>query len=217
MNLALEKLKESSSLANVDPQLQLSQWAIEKLTKGVASSSYGLYQNSKLLNKVSKIAKILKKVNVYLIDENLNIENVISNSLYKFPITPGQINFKDDYKIEEVETIAGKITYIKDIEIREINFRSIFPSTYYPFSEDYSKFEWACVQAIEEIRRKKKPIKLVITGLGVVFRCYIENFNKNTTEEGDIEFIISFIEAKDHISYETVGTYSEFKPTEFKE
>ena len=152
MNLELERLKVTSSLASVDSELQISQWAINKVTKGVANTAYDLYQNTGLYNYVSKVAQILKKVNVYIIDEDSQLENVLTQNLYKFPITPDQINFKDDYTIEEVETIAGKINYIKDIDIREINFRSTFPSVYYPFSEDYSKFDWACVKSIEEIR-----------------------------------------------------------------
>lgn len=215
MNLELERLKATSSLASVDSQLQISQWAINKVTKGVANTTYDLYQNTGLYSYVSKVAQILKKVNVYIVDEDSQLENVLTQNLYKFPITPDQINFKDDYTIEEVETIAGKINYIKDIDIREINFRSIFPAVYYPFSEDYSKFDWACVKSIEGIRAKNKSVKLVITGLGIVFRCYIERFNKNSTGEGDIEFIISFVEAKDHKSYETESKYSQFKPKEF--
>lgn len=211
MNEALEKLFSTSTLSRIDPKTQLSEWATEKITGGIAGNVNKILQNSPLLSKVYAFAKIFKEIKVSIAEE----KNGIELSIFSFPIVPANINFGAENIIEKVDTIAGKINYLKDIDFNVISFSSFFPSTYYPFSNNYEAFGIDCVNKVEELKRKDLPIKLVITGIGLVLKCYITKFEYNTTPEGDIEYTIEFQEAKDPSIYETTSKYYSFKPQAF--
>ena len=208
----LEKLLQTSSLANIDPQTQLSEWVTNKITGGIASNVNQLTQNNALLRKINAFAKIFKEIKVSIAEE----KNGVELSIFTFPITPANINFiGNDNIIEEVDTIAGKINYKKDIDFRIVSFSSFFPASYYSFANDYKYFGIDCVSKVEELKLKELPIKLVITGVGLVLKCYISKFESNTTPEGDIEYSIEFKEAKDPSIYETQSKYYVFKPEAF--
>lgn len=65
----LEKLLQTSSLANIDPQTQLSEWVINKITGGIASNVNQLTQNNALLRKINAFAKIFKEIKVSIAEE----------------------------------------------------------------------------------------------------------------------------------------------------
>lgn len=208
----LEKLLQTSSLANIDPQTQLSEWVTNKITGGIASNVNQLTQNNALLRKINAFAKVFKEIKVSIAEE----KNGVELSIFTFPITPSNIKFVgNDNVIEEVDTIAGKINYKKDIDFRIVSFSSFFPASYYSFANDYKYFGIDCVNKVEELKLKELPIKLVITGVGLVLKCYISKFESNTTPEGDIEYSIEFKEAKDPSIYETQSKYYVFKPEAF--
>lgn len=208
----LEKLLQTSSLANIDPQTQLSEWVTNKITGGIASNVNQLTQNNALLRKINAFAKVFKEIKVSIAEE----KNGVELSIFTFPITPSNIKFVgNDNVIEEVDTIAGKINYKKDIDFRIVSFSSFFPASYYSFANDYKYFGIDCVNKVEELKLKELPIKLVITGVGLVLKCYISKFESNTTPEGDIEYSIEFREAKDPSIYETQSKYYVFKPEAF--
>lgn len=208
----LEKLLQTSSLANIDPQTQLSEWVTNKITGGIASNVNQLTQNNALLRKINAFAKVFKEIKVSIAEE----KNGVELSIFTFPITPANIKFiGNDNIIEEVDTIAGKINYKKDIDFRIVSFSSFFPASYYSFANDYKYFGIDCVNKVEELKLKELPIKLVITGVGLVLKCYISKFESNTTPEGDIEYSIEFREAKDPSIYETQSKYYVFKPEAF--
>lgn len=212
MTEALEKLLQTSSLAVIDPQTQLSEWATSKITGGIASNINQITQNSAIFRKLNAFARIFKEIKVSIAEE----KNGVELSVFSFPVTPSRINFVgNDNILEEIDTIAGKINYKKDIDFKMINFSSFFPNTYYSFSNDYKYFGMDCVNKVEELKLKETPIKLVITGIGLVLKCYISKFEPNTTPEGDIEYIIEFKEAKDPSIYETQSKYYVFKPEAF--
>ena len=207
----MEKLLSTSTLSRIDPKTQLSEWATEKITGGIAGNVNKILQNSPLLSKVYAFAKIFKEIKVSIAEE----KNGIELSIFSFPIVPANINFGAENIIEKVDTIAGKINYLKDIDFNVISFSLFFPSTYYPFSNNYEAFGIDCVNKVEELKRKDLPIKLVITGIGLVLKCYITKFEYNTTPEGDIEYTIEFQEAKDPSIYEITSKYYSFKPQAF--
>lgn len=208
----LEKLLQTSSLANIDPQTQLSEWVTNKITGGIASNVNQLTQNNALLRKINAFAKVFKEIKVSIAEE----KNGVELSIFTFPITPSNIKFVgNDNVIEEVDTIAGKINYKKDIDFRIVSFSSFFPASYYSFANDYKYFGIDCVNKVEELKLKELPIKLVITGVGLVLKCYISKFESNTTPEGDIEYSVEFREAKDPSIYETQSKYYVFKPEAF--
>lgn len=212
MTQALEKLLQTSSLAKIDPQTQLSEWATDKITGGIASNINQLTQNSSMLRKVNSFARIFKEIKVSIAEE----KNGVELSIFTFPITPSKIKFVgNDNVIEEVDTIAGKINYKKDIDFRIVSFSSFFPNTYYSFSNDYKYFGMDCVNKVNELKLKEIPIKLVITGIGLVLKCYISKFEHETSPEGDINYTIEFKEAKDPSIYETESKYYVFKPETF--
>lgn len=212
MTQALEKLLQTSSLANIDPQTQLSEWATDKITGGIASNVNQLTQNNALLRKINAFARIFKEIKVSIAEE----KNGVELSIFTFPITPSNIKFVgNDNVIEEVDTIAGKINYKKDIDFRIVSFSSFFPNTYYSFSNDYKYFGIDCVNKVNDLKLKETPIKLVITGIGLVLKCYISKFEHETSPEGDINYTIEFKEAKDPSIYETESKYYVFKPEAF--
>lgn len=208
----LEKLLQTSSFANIDPQTQLSEWATNKITGGIASNINQLNQNSAILRKLYSYSRIFKEIKVSIAEE----KNGVELSIFTFPVTPSNIKFTgNDNIIEEVDTIAGKINYKKDIDFRIVSFSSFFPNTYYSFANDYKYYGIDCVNKVEKLKLKELPIKLVITGIGLVLKCYITKFENNTTPEGDIEYSIEFKEAKDPSIYETQSKYYVFKPETF--
>lgn len=212
MTQALEKLLQTSSLGKIDPQTQLSEWATDKITGGIASNINQLTQNNSMLRKVNSFARIFKEIKVSIAEE----KNGVELSIFTFPITPSNIKFVgNDNVIEEVDTIAGKINYKKDIDFRIVSFSSFFPNTYYSFSNDYKYFGMDCVNKVNELKLKETPIKLVITGIGLVLKCYISKFEHETSPEGDINYTIEFKEAKDPSIYETESKYYVFKPEAF--
>lgn len=211
INEALERIKKTSSLARIDPKTQLSEWATQKITGGVASNVNSLLGKTGLLNKVYAFAKIIRNINISIAEE----KNGIELSVFSFPLVPAKINFTANNIEETVDTIAGKINYLKDTDFHKISFSSFFPAVYYPFSSNYEMFGMACVETLEEMKLKKTPLKLVITGIGIVQQVYITKFEYNTTSEGDIEYTIEFKEAKDPSIYENTSKTYSFKPSAF--
>ncbi|WP_349763626.1 hypothetical protein [Fusobacterium sp. SYSU M8D902] len=212
MTEALEKLLQTSSLAKIDPQTQLSEWATNKITGGIASNINQIVQNTPLLRKLYSFVRIFKEIKISIAEE----KNGVELSIFTFPVTASNIKFiGNDNTIEEVDTIAGKINYKKDIDFKVVGFSSFFPNTYYSFSNDYKYFGIDCVNKVDELKLKETPIKLVITGVGLVLKCYISKFEYNTTPEGDINYSIEFEEAKDPSIYETQSKNYVFKPEAF--
>lgn len=211
VNEALERLKKTSILAKTDPKTQLSQWATQKITGGIASDINSILGNSGLLNKIYAYSKIMRDIKISIAEER----NGVELSIYSFPIVPSNIKFSANNIEQTVDTIAGKINYLKDTDFHTISFSSFFPSVYYPFSSNYELFGIDCAKRIEEMKIKKTPLKLVITGIGIVQKVYITKFEYNTTSEGDIEFSIEFKEAKDPSIYENQSKNYTFKPSAF--
>lgn len=208
----LEKLLQTSSLAKIDPQTQLSEWATDKITGGIASNINQLTQNNSMFRKVNSFARIFKEIKVSIAEE----KNGVELSIFTFPITPSKIKFVgNDNIIEEVDTIAGKINYKKDIDFRIVTFSSFFPNNYYSFSNNYKYFGIDCVNKVDELKLKEIPIKLIITGIGLVLKCYISKFEHETSPGGDIEYTIEFKEAKDPSIYEIESKHYVFKPEAF--
>ena len=208
----LEKLLQTSSLAKIDPQTQLSEWATDKITGGIASNINQLTQNNSMFRKVNSFARIFKEIKVSIAEE----KNGVELSIFTFPITPSKIKFVgNDNIIEEVDTIAGKINYKKDIDFRIVSFSSFFPNNYYSFSNNYKYFGIDCVNKVDELKLNEIPIKLIITGIGLVLKCYISKFEHETSPGGDIEYTIEFKEAKDPSIYETESKHYVFKPEAF--
>lgn len=211
INQALEKLKSTSLLANIDPKTQLSEWATQKITGGIASNVARITQNNQLLRKVYNFSKIFKEIRISIVEE----KNGIEISIFSFPIIPAKIEFTGNNIVKEVDTIAGKINYLKDTNFHTISFSSFFPDKYYPFSKNFEIFGINCTNKIEELKIKKIPLKLVITGIGIVQKVYITKFEYNTTSDGDIEYNIEFKEARDPSVYETISKNYSFKPSAF--
>lgn len=212
----LEILKKNSSLAVIDPQTQMSQWAINKITGLGAGEINKVLQNNELYQKVMSFSKILRDVNIYISDASINSIDVSFNNLYKFPVTPDLIYISDDLTTEKIETISGVMNYVKNKELKIVEFSSFFPATYYEFSNDYSLFDISCVNRIENIRDKEIPIKLVITGIGISMLAYVTIFEKNTTSEGDIEYRIVFEQARNPEILElNLDISNKFKPEKF--
>lgn len=209
---ALEKVLQTSSLSKIDPQTQLSEWVMSKITGGIASNINQISQNNSMLKKVYSFVRIFKEIKVSIAEK----KNGVELSIFTFPITPSNIRFVgNDNIIEEVDTIVGKINYKKDIDFRIVSFSSFFPNTYYSFSNDYKYFGIDCVNKIDELKLKETPIKLVITGIGLVLKCYISKFEYETSSEGDINYTIEFKESKDPSIYEAQSKYYVFKPEAF--
>lgn len=216
MITSLEQLKNISPLANINPQTQMSQWAINKITGISASKINRALQDSKILNKITSFANALKTVDIYILEENGIEAQAPFKNLYKFPIVPAEINITDGLETEKIGTLLGKLNYIKYKNLREISFTSIFPGNYYEFSKDFSSFDWSCVNAIQQIIDKGTPIKLIITGLGIVLVSYITKFNKITDGDGDISYSITFEEARDPNVLEiNLNANTKFKPYSF--
>lgn len=213
---AIDLLKKNSPLGVIDPQTQMSQWAINKITGAGAEQLNKIIQNSELFNKIMSFSKILKEVNIYITEADNNSTDIALNNLYKFPIIPEQIFISDGNVTEQIETINGIMNYTKNKELKRIEFSSFFPANYYEFSLDYTKFDIACVNHINSIASKETPIKLVITGLGINMLAYIKTFEIDTEASGDINYRIAFEQARNpeilELNYDLLNR---FKPTKF--
>lgn len=211
-----ENLKNISPLANINPQTQMSQWAINKITGIGAGEINKALQNSEILNKVIAFGNTLKSVDIYILEETSSEFEAPFKNLYKFPIVPAALTISDGLETEKVDSLVGKLNYIKNKNLREISFSSIFPGNYYDFSKNFSSFDWSCVNIIQDIINKEKPIKLVITGLGIVLTSYITKFDKITEGDGDISYNITFEQARDPKVLEIdLDIKSKFKPYSF--
>ena len=114
--------------------------------------------------------------------------------LFKFPIVPAEINLDTGNDIEKVNTIDGILNFIKDHRLKNISWTSFFPSKGYSFAKDNQLSEWEYYEAIDELRKKKEPIELVITGTRINLQVIISNFSITTEGNGDIGYSVEFQE-----------------------
>lgn len=204
----LKEILKNSPLAKIEPKTQLSEWAIQKVTKGAYGTVEKCIQNSNVLRKLISFSNILTKRTVHIYDNNLI-------KVFTFPVPPAEIDIDgNNIILEEVDTIKGKINYKKDISFTEISFKGFFPAQYYNFNEN-NTFANDCVEIINRLKNEEKPVKLVITGVGIVLTSYIEDFSYSITENEDIEYKISFKESKDPSIIESESKSYVFKPNGF--
>lgn len=93
---------------------------------------------------------------------------------------------------------GGERTVIGDIKLREISFSSLFPRHYDSFLCEYTDIPhpYTALNQIQTWRKTKRPVRLIITGLGVNMAVTIRKFEyeERGGEPGDIYFDIAFKE-----------------------
>ncbi len=114
--------------------------------------------------------------------------------LFKFPIVPSEINLSAGNEIEKINTMEGILNFVKDNGLKNISWSSFFPSKAYSFAKDGELSEWEYYEAIENLRVKKEPFELVITGTRINLQVVISDFSINTEGSGDINYSIEFQE-----------------------
>ena len=126
----------------------------------------------------------------------------IDNEIYTIPIMPKKLTVKDTSKNTTMDILTiGQIVVPQRPGLKEISWSSWFPyDNWYPYikSENTMKpAKW--VSLLEEVRDKRKPIWITITGIGINTKAVIKSFNWYH-QGGDTEdkyYDITFTEYKD--------------------
>jgi hypothetical protein len=117
-----------------------------------------------------------------------------------FPVSPGSFkvygggtDFNDFMVVK-----SGEATVIGDLKMREISFSSFFPRHYDPVTCGYYDIPhpYTALNLIQKWRRSKRPVRLIITGLGANMPVTIRSFEyeERGGQPEDVYFSIAFKE-----------------------
>lgn len=117
----------------------------------------------------------------------------------KLPIPP-KFRFSSPFNNQKAESISqGTINLIGLRGLKETSLEGFFPSkpNKYNFQRDNLYTGWEYVQKIEEWRRKRVPIRLIITDTPMNIPVLIDNFEYGEQDgTGDIYYTMQISEFK---------------------
>lgn len=129
----------------------------------------------------------------------------------QLPVPPSSYSLKlsNNNTVVNVESI-GEVNILGDSKLSEISFESFFPAQEYSFcvySDIPSPYE--CVAQIEKWRKKKKPIRVVLTHTDINDLFSIESFEYGEKDgTGDVYFTIALKQYKVlKVNEKIVGTW----------
>lgn len=154
------------------------------------------------------------------IDIYLSINN--SEEVMHIPVTPPKISITSPQGTETFETSGyGLVRIIGSRELRGISWESFFPVHDYPFRRDNSMQGQEYANKIENWRKRKLPIRLVITSSGLFanldinIACAISQLSGDVGSNGDYNYSIQLDEV-DLLNY-TLNNEEELTVAQYEE
>lgn len=117
-----------------------------------------------------------------------------------FPVVPPDIAIEDPSENETFDTIQnGKLKIFGNNGLRRVGIDSFFPTKPYPWiKRGASSNGWEYVEFFQTYKRKKMPMRIVITTKDGQERlnmaCTCENFTHAVDKAGDIKYTLEFEE-----------------------
>lgn len=126
----------------------------------------------------------------------LSINN--REQVIQLPIVPAEFKVQSPFSNEVFSTISqGDIKLIGQRGLKSITLDSFFPVKDYPFLRDRTYKGWEYVKIIEAWRRRRVPIRLIITGTPMNIAMVIDNFEYGVQDgSGDVYYSLSLSEFK---------------------
>jgi hypothetical protein len=126
----------------------------------------------------------------------LSINN--REQVIQLPVVPEEFNITSPWSNQVFNTITlGDINLIGLRGLKGISWSSFFPNHDYPFLRDRTMSAWEYAHAIEEIRVRRVPVRLIITDTLMNIAVLIDEFDYGVKDgSGDVYYSISFSEFK---------------------
>lgn len=130
------------------------------------------------------------------------LKTVDEKEWLQLPVNPEQISVKTSHGYEDVQvTQLGEYTVIGEEKLREYSFSSFFPRDYHPGYCEYEDLlePWAVVEKIETWMKKRKPVRLDITGSPIKGLVTIRSFqySERAGNPGDVFYELELKEYKE--------------------
>lgn len=111
------------------------------------------------------------------------------------PVPPSEISIQSPQKITVHDTaLQGQITEIGKKELKTYAWSSFFPGQYIAWALNPGMLGMEYVNAIESMRDKRDPIRLVIPHLAISADTAVESFDYSQGKGKDIYYTISLTE-----------------------
>ena len=151
-----------------------------------------------------------------MLDFYLSINN--SEEVIHIPVTPSEFTVSSSQGTETFETANyGWIKIIGNTELKTVSWNSFFSMRDYPYLRDRSMKGQEYADKIENWRKRKLPIRLVITSSGICnvdinIAAAIDKFDNSVGTGGDLNYSIELGEVNllnDEQEGLTVAQYDE--------
>lgn len=127
-----------------------------------------------------------------------------NDTVVQLPVNPEKVSvsFKGNNSTTEIIKL-GEVNILKDRKLQEISFDSFFPQELgFPgirTSGDFKKPKYY-KKFFEKIMNKKKPCRLVVTGININIKCSVEKFEyyHKAGDHEDAYYSLSFKEYRDY-------------------
>lgn len=110
----------------------------------------------------------------------LSINN--RETVIKFPYLPPELTIERPQGTETFQTVNGELNLIGNLELKTISFDSFLDA------------DWAFIEQIELMRRRKLPCRLIVVGTPINMACTIESFDTTLKRGKKIWYSITFKE-----------------------
>lgn len=130
------------------------------------------------------------------------LKTVDEKEWLQLPVNPEQISVKTSHGYEDLQvTQLGEYTVIGEEKLKEYAFSSFFPRDYHPGYCEYEDLlePWAVVEKIETWMKKRKPVRLDITGSPIKGLVTIRSFqySERAGNPGDVFYELELKEYKE--------------------
>jgi hypothetical protein len=110
----------------------------------------------------------------------LSINN--REKVIKFPYLPPELTIVRPQGAETYQTAGGELNLIGPLGLKSVSFESFLDA------------DWAFIEQIELMRRRKLPLRLIVTEAPINIAVTIENFDTTLRRGKKIWYSISFKE-----------------------
>jgi len=128
------------------------------------------------------------------LDIFLSINN--REQIIQLPVVPVEFKIQSGMDNETFKTInQGEIKLIGMPSLQTINIEAFFPGRDYSFLRDRSYSGWEYVELISAWKKRRVPVRLIITETPINMACTIESFEYGPKDgSGDIHYTLSLSE-----------------------
>ncbi|SDJ76182.1 hypothetical protein [Salimicrobium halophilum] len=122
----------------------------------------------------------------------LSINN--REEVMQIPVLPPEFKINDPQNNDTFTTIRqGDIKLIGLEGLKSFSLSSFFPNKEYYFSQNNEMFGWDYVETIERWKKRRLPLRLIITGTPINWAVAIDSFEYGTQDgTGDIYYTMTF-------------------------